>query len=547
VLIISAVTPFAAMFVMGVSNAKFPVEVVVDSGGGVTDTLRLADHDSTSTGNWITLTGTGGTVVYLPDPIIVNLASFVPTQSFTYQEKDVTVDATALSEPKSVTYPFTTHKVYNYPENVDITFTSNIAYTGETVEIRLIEGTMTGLQNLISESLQGDIGALRTYLHDNEIPLSGTTTYTLSGVNSFTFTKDFGSLNIGEYVAVVLNEEGYESSTYSVELYSMTPITVLDYTLDVTPVYNDVTGDLETTVLVESATGSSYSYGVVLVNQDIYSLYVEVNTDGTISGTTVDVGVDDSAVYRAVENNLFLGLSLSDYSDALSQSFWQTFISDLETAGVISAGDMAFSAIIETASDNPTLVQDVTDFQGTYWLMTVVWEHGGGNLVGFDQTEVVLGGPAAAFDSTTNDLPQAYANIVNIDYQITSDQAITGASLKFEVTIGGVSVTESTSTSTIDLSSGVNPKTYIWDTLLDVPRSYKTGGAVVYTMTLYDDSMTELDTITGTGDLEVTSKATVFIGRLNPLAATWSQSTPTEKGVLFTTYLNPLAALWAEL
>ena len=515
--------PFATPLVLGVSSTKFPVEVMVDSGGGVTDTLRLADHDSTATGNWVTLTGSEGTSIQLPDPMIVQIDSTVQSQSFTYQGNDVTVDTTAFSLPKTIESPFSTIKVYNYPDNVDVKFTSSSVYTGETVELRLIQGTMVGLQNLITESLNGDIEPLKTYLHDNEVPMPSTISHTLSGVNSFSFTYDFGSLNAGEYVAVVLNEEGYETNTYSVELFGFAPIVVLDYSLDVTPVYNGVTGDLETSVTIESAAGSLYSYGVVLVNQDIYSLYAEVNSDGTLSGTTVDIGIDDSAVYRAYEDQLALGLGISDYAEALSQDFWQTFIGDLETAGVISAGDMAFSAVIETANDAETLVQNVDGFEGTYWLMTVVWEHGEGSLVGFDQQEVVLTATAITLDATTNDLPQAYANIVSVNYDITSDQVMTGASLKFEASIGGVPVTESTNTVSIDLASGENSLTYEWDTLLDVPKTYKLGGAVSYTLTLYDDSMVELDTIVGTGDLTAVSKGTIFVGRLNPLASEWSQ------------------------
>jgi len=539
--------PLSALYVMGASDSKFPVEVVVDSGGGVTDTLRLADHDGTTTGNWVTLTGSGGTSIQLPSPMIIQIDSTIQSQSFTYQGKDVDIDTSAFSLPKTIESPFSTIKVYNYPDNVDVKFTSSSAYTGETIELRLIQGTMNGLQNLITESLNGDIEPLKAYLHDNEVPMPSSITHTLSGVNSFSFTHDFGSLNVGEYVAVVLNEEGYETNTYSVELYGFAPIIVLDYSLEVTPVYNGVTGDLETSVTIESAAGSLYSYGVVLVKQDIYSLYAEVNSDGTLSGTTVDIGIDDTAVYRAYENELALGLGIGDYADAMSQDFWQTFISNLETAGVISAGDMAFSAVIETANDVETLVQNVDGFDGTYWLMTVVWEHGGGSLAGFDQQAVTLAATAITLDSVSSDLPQAYANIVTIDYDITSDQAMTGASLKFEASIGGVSVPESTNTVTIDLASGANSLTYEWDTLLDVPKTYKTGGAVSYTLTLYDDSMVELDTIVGTGDLTAVSKGTIFLGRLNPLASEWSTATPSEKGVLFTTYLNPLASLWAEL
>ena len=543
----STLLPVMSLFVMGTANTKFPLEVVVDNGDTTSDTLRLADHSSGLDGNWIELIGTDGDVIALPDPITVDVTSTVDSKQFTYEGKTVNID-TEFTWPKTVTYPLTSHKVYHAGDVVEIEFTSSVAYTGDTVELRLIQGTLNGIRNLVTESLNGNIEPLKTYLHDNEVAIGGPVLTTLSGLNTFSFTENFGALSVGEYVAVVLVET--EGTDYVLDLYSFTPIEVLDYVLTVPPPTVDGVDNLNIEVTVESATGSSYSYGAVLVNQDIYSLYADVNSDGTLSGTTVDVGIDDTAVLRVVENQQFLGVALNDYSSMLSQSFWQDVIVDLETAGVIESGDMAFTAKIESSLSTLTgvdaLVLDVTGFQGTYWLMTFVYEHGTARIAAIDQQQVSIGA-GATFDLVSSDLPQAYANIVTVSYDVTSQLAITGANLKFEASIGGVSVPESTTTVSIDLVSGANSLTYEWDTLLDVPKTYKTGGVVSYTITLYDDSMVELDTTSGSGDLTAASKGSVFVGRLNPLASQWSLSTPVEKGVLFNTYLNPLASLWAEL
>lgn len=550
-IVISSVAPIGLFFVRGAATAKFPFEVVVDNGDSTTDTLRLADHTSSADGNWIELIGTDGDVINLPNPIEVEVTSSVDTQSFTYKGKPVTID-TAFTWPKTVIYPHATHKVYHLGDVVEMEFTSSVTYTGDTVELRLVQGTLNGVRNVVTEALQGNIEPLKDYLHDNEVDIGGPITETLTGGNSFSFTHNFGALGVGDYVAVVLVESGYGGAgDYQLDLYSLTPIEVLDYELTVSPSYNDVQENLEVEVTVEGATGSSYSYGTVLVKQDIYSLYAEVNTDGTLTGTTVDVGVDSgSTLYRVVENQQFLGVSLSDYSDMISQSFWESVLSDLETQGVLTAGDVKFGLELQTSSSSLTgldaIVLDASDCQGTYYLMTIVWEHGGGNIAGFDQQEVSIGA-GATFDTVSSDLPQAYANLVTISYDVTSQVDITGANLQFEASIGGVPVPESTKTVSIDLTTGANSLTYEWDTLLDVPKSYKTGGTVSYTLTLFDDSMVELDSTSGSGEMTAASKGSVFTGRLNGLASEWSLSTPAEKGVLFNTYLNPLASLWAEL
>ncbi|MBT6050337.1 MAG: TIGR04279 domain-containing protein, partial [Candidatus Scalindua sp.] len=475
-LIIVTFVPVATNYVLGTSTTKFPVEVVIDNGGGVTDTLRLADHDSTLAGNWITTTGDEGTVIQLPDPIVVEIDSTVKSESFTFDGKDVSVDANALSLPKTVTYPITTQKIYHYPDNVDITFTSSIAYSGDTVELRLIYGSANALQHLISGAIEGDIDPLKEYLHDNEANIGGPITHLLTGANSYSFPHDFGSLPEGLSVAVVLAEDGYGTDAYSLNIYSITPIVVLDYELDVTPVYNDIQGNLETEILVEEASGSSYSYGVVLINQDVYSLYAEVNSDGTVSGTTVDIGVDASPLFRVEQDEFFLGLSPNDYSSMLTQSYWQDLILDLEEAEVISPGDMAVTVEIEISDDNPTLLLNVDEFEGIYWLMTVVYEHDGGKLVGFDQQQVSLGAATITIDQTN--LPQPYSRKIVIDYSIDSSVSITDAEIKVHVDVDG-NLDVHTETVIIDVPSTPTQFEYTLDTLAYIDGAIARSGASI--------------------------------------------------------------------
>ena len=123
----SILIPFASIIVMGASDSKFPVEVTVDNGDGTTDTLRLADHTSDIDGNWMSTTGSEGTSITLPYPIDVQIDASVLEKSFTLLGKQVTIDATSLTLPKTVRYPHETHKIYRTNHNIEITFKSNIA------------------------------------------------------------------------------------------------------------------------------------------------------------------------------------------------------------------------------------------------------------------------------------------------------------------------------------------------------------------------------------------------------------------------------------
>lgn len=545
IFIISAFTPVMSLFVKGTANTKFPLEVVVDNGDSTSDTLRLADHTSNADGNWIELIGTDGDVITLPDPITVDVTSTVDSKQFTYEGKTVNID-TEFTWPKEVTYPLTSHKVYHSGDVVEIEFTSSVAYTGDTVELRLIQGTLNGIRNVVTEALNGNIVPLKDYLHNNEIDIGGPLETTLSGGNVFSFTKNFGALNVGEYVAVVLVETD-DGTDYVLDLYSFTPIEVLDYDLTVSPSYNDIQENLEVEATVESATGSSYSYGAFLVNQDIYSLYADVNTDGTLSGTTVDVGVDSgSNLYRVVENQQFLGVSLSDYSTMLSQSFWQDVIVDLETDSIISAGDMAFTADIESSLSSliglDALVLDVSGFQGTYWLMTIVYEHGEGKIAAFDQQEVQLG--QAAITSLTSDDPKKFTEIVTLSYTVNSPEAMTGVKAKVRILDGLTPIYVGTLSEAFDLVSGDNALTYEWDPLRTIAVSGNTNGKTLdVEFTLVDSTEVLIDDELVSVELTKSIRTDAW-SRVVGVVANWGLYTSTERPVIWSEIVVKVVANW---
>lgn len=544
-ILISSFAPFGMMLAKGAATTKFPLEVFVDNNDGTTDTLRLADHTDNADGNWIELVGTDGDTVTLPDPITVDVTSSINEKSFTYQGKTVTID-TEFSWPKQVTYPFTSHKVYHSGDSVEIEFTSNSDYDGDTVELRLIAGTLNGVRNLVTEALNGNISPLKDYISDNEVSLVGQTEYTLS-VGNYDFTHDFGALTPGDYVAVVLDET--EGTDYALNLYSLTPIEVLDYELTVTPSYNDIQETLEVGVVVESAAASTYSYASVLISQDIYSLYVDVDIDGTLAGSTVEVSHDDTNYYTVIENNQFLGVSLNDYSDLLSKSFWENVLSDLKTQSIISAGDIEFGMELQTTATSLTGPVDSlkisgSDSEGSYWLMTIVYEHGSKRIAGFDQQAITLG-QAINIDSITTSFPGDYGDLVPIEITISSSEAYTGAKLNINFKLDGIDVQKPNEIFVFDISSGTQAYAYSFDSLYRLAKTSSAGGTITVSYTITDSADNELAPGGSfSGSLNGVRKSSLA-PRVNQIVGEWVNADAARKNYL-SDMVNKIVGLWVN-
>jgi len=516
---------------------QFPVSVFVDDGSTI-DEVYLADHTSDlDDGNYITLS-TGDISVDLPDPMEVDYSG--PREAENEYEGNVVTVYSAF-ETKNVISPINAWELYFAPATVTVTYHGDPRLEGDTIDVRLLTATYGDVIDAVSEARDGNAQPLKDLLAD----AMQTETRTLNADGDFDALPQFTVNDPGDYTVVIVTET---TSPYVLHLYSAAPVEVLDYHIDVIPDYDPAAPEFGVDVeidFVDSPTGTEFSYASLLIRDDAYSLYSDVNSDGTVDGTTVDVqhqGDDPKPLYRIASNGEILGIPYANYQDLLDYDLLNN-----ELGNVYNLDEYSLGSNLETSETVDVIIGLDTDgFQGQYVLTTVVWEHDTGNrIVAFDQQQISIGAPT--FDSLTSNLPKSYGDVVDVPFQIQSPQEYIGASYLFEVTIDGNPIASSTTTVPTDISVGVNQFTYQWDTLSDVPTTYKTGGSVVITITIQDDSQNPLVSQTTSGTLNYASRDSIFTGRLVPLTIAWSGYTEQEKNDVFSNTLVPITILWSSI
>jgi len=188
-------------------SAAFPVNVTVVYGGN-TDKVLFADHsDSLAEGNWIELSGG----VPLETPGLVLRYEGVASATYVRNGRTVTVKSDFVE--KEVTYPLTRHPVYFEGDTVNVTFHGSTQLAGETVDLRLIEVSPSGLRTAASEAFEGNLTSLKTLL-------SGAAWSSTAELNSTgDCAASFAAPEPGDYVLVVVKEATgvnyYEAAVYS--------------------------------------------------------------------------------------------------------------------------------------------------------------------------------------------------------------------------------------------------------------------------------------------------------------------------------------------
>ena len=122
---------------------------------------------------------------------------------------------------------------------------------------------------------------------------------------------------------MVITYEIEAPNPYVLYIYSAAPVEVLDYHIDVIPDYDPAAPEFGVDVEVDITdvpTGTEFSYASLLIREDAYSMYADINTDGTVDGTTTDVqhqGTSPKPLYRIASNGEILGIPYANYQDLL--------------------------------------------------------------------------------------------------------------------------------------------------------------------------------------------------------------------------------------
>ncbi len=518
----------------------FPITVNIED-GSTEERVYFADHTNSETdGNYITLS-TGDITIDLPAPMEVNYAG---PQDSEHEYEGKMIYFNSAFEEKNVVSPIETWELYYAPATVEIVFNGDDRLENKVVDVRLLNEDYDDVVDAISDAKNGDLQPLKNMLAAPEDEV----TRTLTGDGEFDSAVSFAAIPVGDY-AIVIVKESFDP--YELYVYSVAPVEVLDYEITVTLENPLDPSDFDLQMWVnfeEPPAGTEYSYACILVKEDAYSLYSDVETDGTIDGTTTYVqhqGADPMDPYLVASNGELLGIPYSNYMDLLDYNLINEELGNIYQLNQYSMG----SALETTETVNVLLSPDTDEtFQGQYVLITIVWEHDTGNrIVAFDQQLVALG-QSITIDSITPILPDFYGNIVDISYVVTSDSVYAGSSAEITFSIDGSPIPTATDTVSIDIDSSTQTFDYEWDTLITVPRNpYRHGGTVEVTITLYDASSTQLATLSTTGTLNAATKPSVYSGRINPLALIWNSATDAEKPSIYSTYINPLALLWNDL
>jgi methanogen extracellular protein (TIGR04279 family) len=274
ILFLVAVTCIGGSSVYAAPSSDFPLDVVV-TGPGFTDTVRFADHtDSLSEGNWVILSG--GTDVTLPAITL----SYSGVTDASYQRGGNTITVQTLNlNGRTVTYPLTTHPVYAPTDTIMYSYGGDADLVGNTVSVRVIPVDATDFRDAASDAFRGDTALMKSILGSAIIPPQSKT---LDGGGDIA-TSSLGALSAGDYLLVIVKET--TGNPYSLDVYSVTPIEVLDYASTVEhPSSVNAGSNLPVTVQL-TAGAASRRYGAVMIKKTRYNANLVLTSDGTTEGT----------------------------------------------------------------------------------------------------------------------------------------------------------------------------------------------------------------------------------------------------------------------
>ena len=370
VLVLVAVACAAVSDVCAAPSSDYPLEVVV-TGPGSLDTMRFADHTGVlGEGNWIVLSG--GTNVTLPAITL----SYDGVTGASYQRGGYTIVIQTMNlDGRTVTYPLANHSVYAPTDTIWYSYWGDVDLAGSVVSVRVIPVDATDFRDAASDAFLGDTALMKSILGSATL----TQPKTLDGSGDIAATS-LGALGAGDYLLVIVRE--VTGNPYSLDVYSATPIEVLDYasTLD-HPSSVKEGSDLPVTVQLAGAGAASRRYGAVMIQKARYNANLALTSDGSTEGTELTVRgavlVQGTAEGFSIAGVGLDGLDKDELVDTLNEAYGGSEFS------------VAFSGYTANTQQAVTLTTSGLN-SGEYVLLVGVWDGGGNKLVAFKQAEVTL-------------------------------------------------------------------------------------------------------------------------------------------------------------
>ncbi|WP_440946581.1 TIGR04279 domain-containing protein [Methanosarcina sp. T3] len=335
--------------------------------------VYFLDHTSNPVeGNWITLGHPfEGNRIQLPQPIKL---TYDGTNHVTYDGISGSLNKEE-GESYTITYPsippYTTHPVYLPDEKVTMSFFGESGLGGENVDIYLIKVTSDSVYGLLDALQAGDVGNLNAIFQDTVDGNYEKCSAEL-GPGGDLLEYDLGCLDAGQYLIVMVKQNDDESLT----VLSSTAFLVTEYELCISsPSYIVKGNDLDISMTLKGASDEDdCTYGAVLIKKQAYKANIEIDSDGTIDGTSVIV--NDLDVIDEFDINS------SNYRSKLTKNELQTEIQTLigEGKGAIAIGETGQNNLSLTAFDLPV---------GSYYLFVGAYSPEKG-LVGLSQSELYI-------------------------------------------------------------------------------------------------------------------------------------------------------------
>ena len=362
----------------GSTNTEFSSIYFIDR------TVYIPDHTSDPLeGNWITMGSPDEeNRIQLPQPITI---AYSGPRSGNFEGISWNLSSNN-DQNYTINYPSTpsyaTHPVYLPGENVDMSFFGTSALEGE-VDIYVFNLTAKSAYGIIEAFNQGDIGNLENLFHKN---MDGNykNSSAVLGENGDLLNYDLGLFDPGQYCIVMVQKNEVDSLT----VLSTTAFVVAEYKLKTSaPTKIEEGKNLDISMELEDAPeNKNYTYGAVLVNEQVYKANVEINSNGTINGTSVLVNGENLAGKFDEES--------SDYNSNLTRNNLQKGIQTLLGGenGSIAIGEMGQKNLSLTTSELP---------EGHYYLFAGAYDPKN-KIAGLTQQEVEIA-PLQAPSSPTAD------------------------------------------------------------------------------------------------------------------------------------------------